>query len=83
MGSSPRFSVVAQKDPISSEAVGSPNLKDILTLIGKNDVANLTFAKADRKRTTIAVETFAFESGKLGVTAARKQRRLNKFLEVA
>ena len=82
MRSAPRFSIIAQEDPIRSGAVGRPSLKDILTLIGKNDVANLTFAKADRKRTAIAVETFAFETGKLGVTAAREQRRLNKFLEV-
>ena len=82
MRSTPRFSVVTQKDPISSGAVGSPKLKAVLTLVSKNDVANLTFAKADRERTAIAVETFAFETGKLGVTAAREQRRLNKFLEV-
>ena len=72
VGGSPRFSVVAQKDPISSEG-SAVQPERYPYLVGQHDVANFTFAKADRQRTAIAVEIFAFQAGELGVAAARKQ----------
>jgi hypothetical protein len=71
-----------------AERLGQPQtisgqiLKDFLTLIGQNDVANLSFAKANCECTTIVVKTFAFKTGQLGVAVARQQGRLDQLPKV-